>query len=24
MLIIRWFCVAFVTKVRLTCHAWGI
>jgi hypothetical protein len=23
-LIIRWFWVAFVTKVRLLCHAWGI
>jgi hypothetical protein len=23
-LIIRWFRVAFVTKVRLVCHAWGI
>jgi hypothetical protein len=23
-LIIRWFWVAFVTKVGLVCHAWGI
>jgi hypothetical protein len=23
-LIIRWFREAFVTKVRLVCHAWGI
>jgi hypothetical protein len=23
-LIIRWFRVAFVTKVLLVCHAWGI
>jgi hypothetical protein len=24
LLIIRWFRVDFVTKVRLVCHAWGI
>jgi hypothetical protein len=24
MLIIGWFCVLFVTKVRGVCHAWGI
>jgi hypothetical protein len=24
ILIIRWFRAAFVTKVPLVCHAWGI